>query len=421
MNSVVERCHCSRCWAPEPAPEVQLGAPPSILSVLGPDLLAQVLRRAAEGQRQNHFNPSRVWFLVAVCRHLRLLVAQILPDRLPLEVYAHRAPLATFQHNLFRSLPYFAITKLVVHIELRDARREQYDFAFALGRCTRLAELQLRTALSPGLMQALRSVGHLETLTTLNLWPRSMSEAEQMIGFVIMCAQMSNLTSLAIWEATFTDGDMLGQALQQLPRLRSLRFHDMRISATGLRNAVVAALPGLSTLTHLHLGLLFELKEEERPDAAVAASMTEEVFETLVRLTALQQLELTNLDTMGQTPPFYALSALTALRELSMRGCEFLDDAAHQLAVVLPACTSLRRLNLSFNQIELDGVYSLVQALPQCTHLRQLDLSDNSFRAVPPELLEHIHAADTHVDYGWVATPEYSPRGETAAEPQDAV
>jgi hypothetical protein len=333
------------------------------------------------------------------------------PERLPLEVDARNMRVARFSRNLGMGLQYFTIRKLDVQIRLLNAPHEHYAFALALGACEQLTDLELRTQLTPGLMRALCRVGHLSRLTTLCLVPGSMLDEDTMTSFVRLCEELSSLTSLSMWHASFRNGDILALALQHLRRLTTLALHNVHMTATCLRNAVVPpAFDFRSTLTELHLGFSHEVKIWRRPDQDVAASMTEEVLDALLHFNALTLLQLSGLDTLGQSATlFRSLHVFSGLQALAMRGCEIDDDSVHHLAISLPGCTSLQQIDLAYNQIDLEGMTSLVQVLPQCTHLINLDISCSNVREFPVALRDIISASKTTVYYDNPTTPDYSP------------
>jgi len=377
----------------------------SFLDVLGRDLIEEVFRHVARRPtaRPWIFYPEQVWFLVALNKRLRWLVAHMREPRLPLEVNAWNTTLHIFVDNYMMSRRFFDVVEIDVRIsEVMYDVREQYEFARVLRACDHLTNLTLRLQLEPGMMHALRDVGNLTRLTSLSIFDPWLFREEKTAAFAGLSENLSNLTSLSLWRGCFGDGDMLALAFQQMRKLVRLEFYDVNLSATTLRNAFVPNLDFRSTLTHLHLSIPHYVKTTPRLDEDTAVTMTEEFLEALSNLTALRSLYISNLDTFGESNRFFTgLHALNALTSLTMWGCEVNPHSVPWLAAELPKCTALLELDLTNNHINVGGLSMLVIALRQCTHLRSLELSHNDFDVVPQRIEDSIAALQTRVN--WVS------------------
>lgn len=127
-------------------------------------------------------------------------------------------------------------------------------------------------------------------------------------------------------------------------------------------------------------------------------------------LPLLRQIDLASCEIDNQTAKLLAasLALCPALEEILLSWNLLGDEAAAELAQVLPRMHQLKRLDLEKNQITARGAWNLAEGLAQGSHTPVIRLWNNS---IPSDMAQCLQRQEPRLDFAFFDTPPQDPQG----------
>jgi hypothetical protein len=208
-----------------------------------------------------------------------------------------------------------------------------------------------------------------ENLVNLSLCNIGSVDDDAAALFATGLVRAKKLTDLTL--CRIPNGALLGQALQNVPKLENVKF--IRFGSAKL----VLVLQGLVQSTGALKVLNLDTVKPARDEALEVANV-EAIVVAVTKLTGLKQLYVIEMRFEQAIFEFaQKLPLLVKLQEVYLTNCGIDDEGAQALLSALPLCPRLKEIELNDNQISYPGLTGLRCVAQMHPNLRVVSVEDN--------------------------------------------
>ncbi|KAJ1072606.1 hypothetical protein K5549_011832 [Capra hircus] len=213
----------------------------------------------------------------------------------------------------------------------------------------------------------------------------------------------------------------LSKALRAATSLEELSLSHNQIGNTGAQD-LAAVLPGLPELRKIELGcnaledctalglakgLPRHLRVLHLPSSHLSPEGVLSLGQALDGCPHVEEISLAENSLAGGVPRFH--QGLPVLRQLDLVSCEIDNQAAKPLAASFVLCPALENITLSWNLLGDEAAAELARVLPQMGRLKRVDLWNNP---IPPDMAQHLQNQEPRLDFAFFDNqPQVIPRG----------